>query len=289
MMKSRTQSHSLQMHPNMRKIIMTLLLLIFLTACSTAQQGRGSGTPDGLHILFIEFQPRSELKQDEYFDIGLKLENRAECQVEGEVCIRDTFAESISGVRNDCQSFELMEKDGGIIDTENIYFQDNVYTNPSADLKSTIIAKAMYSCSIQLTPQICVKPDLEDEKTCKIRETLSQSTLGLKQAPITVASIDKTLIPQKDGINLEVAIHLRKMNEGSPRDFNINVEYEGYGPLACRDADRLDFSTNTENIINCKIPTNVQDIEENPLRIILSYVYEITASKQIKIIKEGDN
>ena len=272
----------------MKKIIIIAIFLIFLTACSTSQQGRGSGTPDGLHITFLEFQPRSELRQNEYFDVGLKLENKAECDIEGDVCIRDTLAPSISGVQSDCQQFELRKKEGNIIDSQNIYFQDNVYESTVGDLTSTITAKAQYSCSIQLTPQVCVKPNLEDEKTCKTRETLSQSTLGLKSAPITVSSIDKQLIPQREGINLEVAIHLKKMSEGSSDNFNINVEYEGYGSLTCRNIDRLDFKTNTENVINCGISLNVADIEENPLIITLNYIYENTAQKQIKIIKEGD-
>src|SRR3989344_244045 len=275
----------------MKKIIIVLfaVFLVFLVACSTTQQGKGSGTPDGLKMSFIEFQPRSELKQSEYFDIGLKLENKAECDINGEICVRDTFAESLSGVQNDCMSFQLRKKEGNIIDSENIYFSDNSYVNPSGDLTSTIIAKAGYSCSIQLTPQLCVKPDLEDEKTCKIRETLQASTLGLKSAPITVTSIDKVLIPQKDGIKLEVAIHLKKMQKGSSENFNIYAEYEGYGPLNCRNLDRLNFKTNTENVINCDIQLNVQDIEENPLKIVLNYIYEDSISKQIKIIKEGDN
>ena len=268
--------------------IIIALSLILLTACSASQQGKGSGTPDGLHITFLELQPRTELRQNEFFDIGLKLENRAECDIQGEICVRDTLAESISGVQDNCQSFELRKKDGNAIDSGNIYFTDNSYSSVSGDLTSTIIAKARYSCSIQLTPQVCVKPTIEDETVCRTKETLSQSTLGLRSAPITVSSIDKILIPQKDSIKLETSIHLRKMPEGNSDNFNINVEYEGYGQLNCRDLDRLNFKTNTENIINCEISVNIADIEENPLKISLNYVYETSESKQIIIIKEGD-
>ncbi len=271
------------------KKITIIFLLIFITACSgQTQQGTGSGNPDGLHINFLELQPRSELRENEYFDIGLRLENKAECDIQGDICIRDTLAQSISGVQDNCQSFELRKKEDSIIDSDTIYFQDNVYESVVGDLNTNLIAKAQYSCSIQLTPQVCIKPDLEDEDICKTRETLTQSTLGLKQAPITVTSINKLLIPQRDGIRLELEIHLRKMAEGKSDNFNINLEYEGYGKLNCRDLDRLNFKTNTENIINCEIPLNVMDIEENPLKIMLSYTYETTKSKQIKIIKEGD-
>jgi len=272
-----------------RFLMIIALSFIFLTACSSVNQNKGSGTPNGLRMSFIEFQPRSELKEKEYFDIGLKLENMAECDISGDICIRDTLSESFSGVEDSCQSFQLRKKDGSIIDSKNIYFGDNSYESISGDLASTIMAKAEYSCSLQLTPQLCVKPDFEDEKTCRTRETLQSSTLGLKTAPITVTSIDKTIVPQKDSIKLEVAIHLRKMSEGSSNNFNIYAEYEGYGPLNCRNLDRLNFKTNTENVINCEIQLNVQDIEENPLKIVLNYIYEDSISKQIKIIKEGDN
>jgi hypothetical protein len=272
----------------MKKIII-LIVLLFLTACTaTSQTGKGSGTPEGVHITFLELQPRNELREGELFDIGLKLENKAECDIQGRICVRDTFAESISGVQDDCQSFELRKKEDNIVDSKNIYFQNNIYDSISGDLTSTIIAKAEYSCLITLTPQVCIKPNLEDENTCKTKETLSSSTLGLKSAPITVISIEKQLIPQANGVKLEVTIHLRKMVEGTSNNFNINVEYEGYGPLTCRNLDRLNFKTNTENIINCEISLNVNDIEQNPLVITSSYVYENLASKQIRIIKEGD-
>src|SRR3989344_102792 len=275
----------------MKKIIIILIasVLIFLTACSTSlKQGKGSGIPDGLHITFLESQPRPELRQNEYFDVGLKMENKAECDIQGDICIRDTLAPSISGINDDCQSFELRKKEDNVIDSQNIYFQDNVYESAVGDLTSTIIVKSQYSCSIQLTPQVCVKPNLDDEKTCKTRETLSSSTIGFKSAPITVTSIDKQLIPQRDGTKLEAAIHLRKMPEGDSdaNNFGISIEYEGYGLLTCRNLDRLNFKTSTENVINCEIPLNVADIEENPLIITLNYIYETQQSKQIKIVKE---
>jgi len=274
----------------MKIIIIIVCLLTILTACSPSQQSeRGSGTPDGLHISFLEFQPRSELMENEYFDIGLKLENKAECEVKGELCISDSLAESISGIQDDCKQFELRKKEDNIIDSKNIYFQDNGYVSVSGDLISEITAKAEYSCSIQLTPQICIKPSIEDETICKTKETLTSSTLGLKQAPITVSKIDKTIIQTREGTKLSIAINLRKMSKGEPNKFNINVEYEGYGPLTCRNIERLNFKTNTENIINCEISLNVEDIENNPLKIRLDYFYETSESKQIKIIKEkGD-
>jgi len=271
------------------KLIIVFVILMILTACSTNNGGNGSGTPDGLHISFMEFQPRNELRQNEFFDIGLNLENRAECGIKGELCIRDTLAESISGVQDECQTFELRKKEGGLVDSKKFYFTDNVYESAAGDLTSTIIARAQYSCSIQITPQLCVKPNLEEENVCKTKETIGASTLGLKPAPITVTSIEKTLIPQKDSTKLDVAIHVKKMPEGSPIHFNVNVEYEGYGPMECRNLERLDFRTNTESIINCEISLNVGDVEDNPLKISMNYVYETSASKGITLIKEeGD-
>src|SRR3989344_9401297 len=166
---------------NKMKKIIIIIALLFLTACSSInQQGSSSGTPDGIHISFLELQPRAELREGELFDIGLKLENRAECNIEGELCIRDTLTDSISGVEDDCQSFKLLKKEGGIIDSNNFYFQDNSYEIGTGSLSTNIIANAQYSCSIQLNPQVCIKPNLEDEKICKTKEILSSNTLGLR-------------------------------------------------------------------------------------------------------------
>ena len=275
----------------MKKIITILILLVFLTACnSLTQQGKSTGTPQGLEITFLEFQPREEIRQNEYFDVGLNLINNAECDIAGEICIRDSLAESISGIEDSCQSFSLRKKENNQVDSREVYFTDNVYASISGNLISNIITRAEYSCSIQLVPQVCVKPDIGEENLCKTRETLSSSTLGLKSAPITVTSIDKLLIKQRDGMKLETVIHLRKMSEGGSESFSINVEYEGHGQLNCKNLDRISFKTNTENVINCEIPINVGDIEENPLRIDLTYLYETSKSKEVRITKEeGDN
>jgi len=273
----------------MNKTIFLAIVLIFLTACNGTNQSTSSGTPDGVKISFLELQPRSELRIGETFDIGLELENRADCNVQGQICVRDLFTSSISGVQDQCQEFELSKKDI-TIDSKKFYFTDNAYNVEIGDLRSTIFATATYSCNIQLNPQLCIKPSIEDESFCKNRETLSQNTLGLKSAPITITQIEKLLIPQSNNIKMEVTLHLRKMAIGNIEGpLGISLNYEGYGSLQCRDLDKLEWEEkDTEKIIKCEIPLNVKDIEDNPLIINLNYNYKNSEQKQIQIIQEGD-
>ena len=274
-----------------KKIILLLVLVLFITGCSQGFQSnrKGTGTPDGVRMNFLELQPRNELREGESFDIGLKLENKADCNVAGEVCVRDLLTGSISGVEDSCESFTLKKVDDyGYVDSTEVFFTDNVYGSVSGDLKSTIVAEATYSCFIQLTPQLCVKPRREDETICKSRETLTSSTFGLKSAPITVTQIDKLLVPQSNGVKLETSLHLRKMSEGNLEGpLNLNLNYEGYGSLQCRDLDKLEWKKGeTEKIIKCEISLNVDDIEDNPLVISLDYYYVNSKTKQITILKE---
>src|SRR3989338_11656706 len=251
----------------MKKTVFLVFVLIFLTACSgISQTSKPSGTPDGVRISFLDLQPRSELRVGETFDIGLELENTADCNVQGQVCVRDLFTSSISGVQDQCQEFELRKKDI-TADSKKIYFTDNVYNSAIGDLKSTIIATASYSCNVQLNPQLCIKSSIDDESFCKNRETLSQNTLGLKTAPITITQIDKLLIPQSNNVKMEVTLHLRKMSEGELEGpLGIALTYEGHGNLQCRDIDNLLWEEQaTETLIKCAIPFNVQDVEDHPL------------------------
>src|SRR3989344_6862037 len=274
----------------MKKTIILVALLIFLTACTGLNsRSTTSGTPDGIKISFLELQPRDELRIGETFDIGLEIENKADCDVAGQVCIRDLFTSSISGVQDQCQEFELRKKDI-TADSKKIYFTDNVYNSAIGDLKSTIIATASYSCNVQLNPQLCIKSSIDDESFCKNRETLSQNTLGLKTAPITITQIDKLLIPQSNNVKMEVTLHLRKMSEGELEGpLGIALTYEGHGNLQCRNIDNLLWEEkDTEKIIKCEIPLNVKDVEDNPLIINLNYNYKNSETKQVQIIKEGD-
>jgi hypothetical protein len=274
----------------MKKTMILVALLIFLTACSGINtRNTTSGTPDGIKISFLELQPRDELRIGETFDVGLELENKADCDIYGQICVRDLFTSSISGVQDQCQEFELRKKDI-TTDSKKVYFTDNSYNTAIGDLKSTIIATATYSCNIQLNPQLCVKSSIGDESLCKNMETLSQNTLGLKTAPITITQIDKLLIPQSNNVKMEVTLHLRKMSEGNIEGpLGIILNYEGYGNLQCRDLDKLKWEEkDTEKIIKCEIPLNVKDVEDNPLIINLNYNYKNSKTKQVQIIKEGD-
>ena len=274
----------------MKKTVFLVFVLIFLTACSgISQTSKTSGTPDGVRISFLDLQPRSELRVGETFDIGLELENTADCNVQGQVCVRDLFASSISGVQDQCQEFDLRKKDI-TTDSKKFYFTDNVYDTNLGNLRSTIIADASYSCHIELNPQLCVKSSIDDESLCKNRETLSQNTLGLKTAPVTITQIEKLLIPQSNSIKMEITLHLRKMANGNLQGpLGIILNYEGYGNLRCRDLENLEWDDrDTEKIIKCEISLNVRDVEDNPLIISIYYNYQNSEQKQIQIMQEGD-
>jgi len=274
----------------MKKTVFLVFVLIFLTACSgISQTSKTSGTPDGVRISFLDLQPRSELRVGETFDIGLELENTADCNVQGQVCVRDLFASSISGVQDQCQEFDLRKKDI-TTDSKKFYFTDNVYDTNLGNLRSTIIADASYSCHIELNPQLCVKSSIDDESLCKNRETLSQNTLGLKTAPVTITQIEKLLIPQSNSIKMEITLHLRKMANGNLQGpLGIILNYEGYGNLRCRDLENLEWDDrDTEKIIKCEISLNVGDVEDNPLIISIDYNYQNSEQKQIQIMQEGD-
>ncbi len=287
----------------MKKVIVLIfLVLLFISGCQgTNKTGLGS-EPNGLDIKFLNLQPRDNLKEDESFNIGLELTNNAECDINnGEICVEDTLSGSWGGVEKRCASFNLnkVEVVNNRIRLDKIVirdFRDFVYSNLERDLYTNIIAKAVYNCNVVLGPQLCVKSQIEDEsEDCKAEETIGGNTLGFRVAPVSIYQIDKSLVPEYDGVRLNVALHLKKMSEGNLVDeegsmsLKINVEYQGYGELICDEVEEGVYywkDDDTEKIINCNRLLENIDYVENPLRIELDYNYEATKSKYVQIINK---
>lgn len=296
------------------KRILIVLLLIFLVGCGQTGQGRGkiTGEPDGLQISFLPLQPSTSIRENQDVNVGLELTNNGVCDITSDICVTDTLSSVWAGVDEQCTSLEL----GGIKqvgesvvrDSTTKQFSFPAYRSLDRDLSTSIIAKSQYKCEIVAGPQLCVKNLVgQKEKECPSFEKISGDKLRATIAPITIAGVDKQLVPEQGGIKLITVITLKKMKQGEIKGeldettinkkgassalryvpVKVEVDYKGYGSLECRELEngvflwRKDMDQET---LNCEIFLGNIDYVENPLDIKLEYDYEVSQTLPVQIL-----
>ena len=296
------------------KKIFIVLLLIFIIGCGQTGQGRGkiTGEPDGLQISFLPLQPSSSIRENQDVNVGLELTNNGVCPISSEVCVSDTLSSVWSGIEEQCTSLELngIEQVGEGIsrDTVTKQFSFPAYRGLDRDLSTSVIAKSNYNCDITAGPQLCVKSLVgRNEKECPSFEKITGDKLRATIAPITIASVDKQLVPEQGGIKLVTVINLKKMKTGEIKGeldettinkkgassvsryvpVHVEVEYKGYGSLECRELENGVFlwrKDKDQETLNCEIFLGSIDYVENPLDIKLEYEYEISQMLPVQIL-----
>ncbi|MBU2633781.1 MAG: hypothetical protein KJ674_00895 [Nanoarchaeota archaeon] len=288
----------------MKKILFILIVLVLITGCASTSQlsgreeGRG-GVPDGLTIEFLS-PSGNEVREDIFFPVKLKLENNAECIVDGTICIRDTAGSSLSGIVDDCENFNIQKLDKKV---PYFTFENNVYENLERDIDTTILAKAIYECNININPFVCVRQDDDKLKdSCPDIQTISGKVGGLKTAPVTVTTIKKKFDASGGLLSLQIYLDEMDKKDGRVVSNNYVKDNNEYGFPISISFGELDvmndcytYSDNlkngiyywkkdTENIINCEIlVSGINEFEDIAVNINLDYTYELEKSKDIKV------
>ena len=304
-------------------LFLLLLILIIITGCITPRPpGDGgnypsTGSPNGIRINFLPDLPPSNIREGNSLTAELELVNYAACDIKGKLWLDDVVDDSQGGISNS------LDKEFGLSGAKakqnpekiTLRFSRNEnlkpYTNlPFSYLDVTLLATAVYDCSISAAPKICVK-SVENTESCPIRETITGSSLNAMVGPVTVTKVERSYNPEAGGsANLYVDITFSKMSEGrvasslelqnpftssalNEEDLvSIEVSFGGT-PLICKDKgdyfkeNKLLFKPEfRERIINCEaLITSVNELTAQPLLIEMDYIYRITQPKEIRINK----
>ncbi|MFH1209197.1 MAG: hypothetical protein V1663_00190 [archaeon] len=285
----------------MKKMLFVFIILIFISGCASTNQFRNyddeskGGYTDGVKINILS-PTSTEIWEGSGFVVKVKLENYADCDVSGDLCVRDLLGDGFGGIQDNCQGFSIRKHD---INVPYLSFQGDPYESIDRKITTTIQAEATYSCSISLDPLICIRDDSEETaKLCKDSETVSGKYPGLKTAPITITSVQKEFDPYTGTLRLDIYLDSMggelvgdTINDNREEGFPINIEYGSYGGLDCNNVEDgiYYWKSNTENIINCETSiSSVNDVEENFLKIDLTYRYRIRGSKPVTIRDRDD-
>ena len=308
----------------MKKTLLFIIVLLFITGCNGISRSSSSnvlgGEADGVRIEFLAPEKifgDYHVEEGKPFDVIIELENNAECDVNGNLKIRDF--ENINGIPDADRQFSLPKNDAERLRpyTDEIFFGGNNYDNVEKYLASaTLEATVTYGCRIVISPQLCVRPKDEDESSCDIEETISGKVGGLKTAPITVTKIKKKY--NYNTKKLSVEIYLDKMGDnvngvigyGKPVSYMDDIDGErkygvpitvSYGSYGFMDCDHMDnyfyvwqYADNqlqqgkTENVIKCDIYlSNINYVEKNDLTIEMEYYFELKRAMDV-VIKQDE-
>ncbi len=305
----------------MKKYFLFLtLIIIIISGCTNIPGGQLNdvltGSPNGISIKFLPEQPSSEIFEGSDVNIGLQLTNNAACNTKGKICVTDSAPNSRGGIIDPlCKDFDLL---GGAIESgkqrisnDQFYIKIPSYTSldRAEGLGVTLEATATYGCKIRGGPQLCIKSNLGEDKTCSSVETITGKQLKAPVGPVTITKVVKKFSPESGGVRLFTEITLSKMSNGyissessiqNPLDLsneepiNVYVDFEG-NQMSCEGRDfkdsKLYWKTTDLNdkVLRCNTLVNVVEKLQGYLNINLDYTYKITESKGIKITKLTQN
>ncbi len=287
----------------MRKIIILIIFVcIFISSCG------GNTTPEtnigGVDMQFLlNRPPLDEITEGQSFTIGIRLENNIPKDVECELCISDTPADSFGGIPgSECKDISIRaaeEIDGQITpELQDVYFpgMDKTYSykNLPMGVDNTDISAALtYDMVSRASASVCL---IKDPTTnlpgidCPTSEILSGDQLNRDFAPVTVDRIEKSVVPEGSNNRLILDIYLKKSSQGDIVARSGNGEDDLLSMNIKLAGTKAEFSCTPlregkvkldemEKKIRCYTTFKMnQDYYEDSLDITLGYTYRTVIS-----------
>jgi|SRR3989338_4812934 len=224
----------------MKKIILLLLLLATLTACSLVPSSSNTRPKEidiyagtsGLRPEFSKNAPPQTVFESSGFPILIKISNLGAYSIpeksgllsiarEKDYVPEIYLQENPTSAINDPIHFEVMGKTQSNPDGDEILISLNAKTgnlDPQSESKSsTLTATLCYPYKTILSATTCIDTDIANIRPVKKVCTPSEMIFGRGQgAPITVAKIEPQMIPEGDKVKPQFLIYLENRGTGIP-------------------------------------------------------------------------
>lgn len=303
----------------MRKIIIPLILLCFLSSCLNQVTPIEEG--EDIKLSLVDY-PTGELYTNiDQFRLEVEIQNKAKNQVQGILCVSDSLSDSFGGISSgECQDVVLEEAeeiDGTIYpQSKTAFFPSGSraayqYTQiPQEDISETVSISTSFQYEITSTAssKVCLKSPLlkEDEIIVSCPKETTISDFEQDRTPLMIDSIEQTVNTISDSeIKLNLNIKIKQEEEGVLLSYNqpyyqeIEDLYPQVGFKIALDnqdifncvglkGNNLEFK-GSETVIKCSATVPVtQDFIEKRLDIYLGYGFKLrTEPIQIKL-KKGE-
>ena len=295
-------------------LIISLLLGVFLlTACSPStdtnlNKGAFIGGTQGVLAEFEAFGPEEDgvytIFETESFPIEVRLSNKGEYDLQlGDVTVN---LEGLS--QNEFGGIPALSLNNvGIIDKvselaptggeETISFSENVeYTaDVIGFIDRKIFANLDYKYqTLAITPEVCLKQDLTDNRICDVAEAKSFSVSG---APITVTSVEE----ESAGRGI-VALRFKIKNVGGGKvtvvgeDFSATADKIGFSlddpAWECKAAGRVNEARlrDGETEVVCRLTEALPDkfLEVKQVKLTVDYKYRDLIQETVRIRESSE-
>ena len=283
-------------------LIALVLILIIISGCAQIQNLPKPNSPfsskkqiiesKGLSIKFRENQPPSEIFAGKYFKLSLELTNNDPEEVSGTIHVSDTPSDEFSSLKGkEQQSFSLppaevlaegTQKISSLIPSaEIISFGPYQYSLEKAfpGMVTNFIFEIITNHKVLIPAQICVSS--KEQSKCLVKETITNFGPRSGYSPVSVTSIEKTLIPEENNAaSLILKINIKNTGRGKiDNEEQILDSFE----INLRGASNLDCSKNKislkqgENNVVCTAEVAVSDelFRQDILEISYQYPYKI--------------
>ena len=281
---------------------------------------------DGLDMNFLPNAPPKEVYSNEDFIAGVQLENKGAFNIgesEGYLSfvIEDDYME-IVGQEDEKILFELEGKSSfnpkGTKDTKTIKLKAKDVDTQSESHTSLVTVSACYKYKTTLGIEACVDADVYDlTQKIKACDTQDQTFSG-QGAPVTITKIETRMLPHEDENKVKPSFMIYIKNKGNGEVVkgdsvekacsSETLSHEAFNtiyanaklsnqPLDCSPKEIQGSETkegyirlkDKEDFIRCTLTDGIlknKGTYITPLTIDLDYGYTLSASKEVKILKE---
>jgi hypothetical protein len=211
----------------MKKIILLIILLAFLTSCGMIQQSKDqikipevhSGT-QGVVLEFMEGMPPNEVYEERHFEIMLKVYNKGASDIKGGMLKMSTEAQQVSIEGENDQRFDLEGKsvfnpEGGQT-RKSFRAQASPLIAQIESYSTPITATACYPYQTEATALMCIDTDIAGMVKNKPCKPTTKVMTGGQGGPVAITSVEPKMTtheePQK--IRPEFLIKLQNLGTG---------------------------------------------------------------------------
>lgn len=258
------------------KIICFTLLLIFLTSCNIIQTKKEQITVPEVHTgtqgIVLEFLPNlppSQLYENNFFEVMLKVSNKGAADAQRGMLIIGTEEQQIDLEAETDYRFDLKGK--SVFDPEGTFLlkQFNAKVRPLipqiSQYTTSITATACYPYKTEATANICIDTDIADivrSKPCKPAKKIYGTGQG---APVAVTSVEPKMLTHEDSTKIRPEFEITVRNLGPGKAIKKEYIYD-----ACMGKPVGQQGQKVWDVVEVKATLSDKELNCRPETIILT-------------------
>lgn len=214
-----------------------ILLLIFLTSCNIIQTKKEQiAVPDihkgtqGIALEFLPNLPPSELYEENYFEVLLKISNKGATDAQRGMLVIGTEEQQIDLDADPDYRFDLKGKSIFNPEGTHILKQFKAKVRPLipqiSQYTTSITATACYPYKTEATANICIDTDIANIVRSKPCKPSKRTFAGGQGAPVAVTSVEPKMLTHEDDTKIRPEFEIKIQNLGPGKAIKEEYVYD---------------------------------------------------------------